>query len=103
MSFMMLLLLLVNPRAVVFSAPPDMANHVSSDRLDLSKPKSIRTDVMVLSPVEENKIAGQGARPLGMVWCCSGGGEGGSRKDSMASLDSRTKRAVIQYIFLEEV
>ncbi|KAJ6942604.1 hypothetical protein NC652_008420 [Populus alba x Populus x berolinensis] len=42
----MLLLLLVNPRAVVFSAPPDMANHVSSDRLDLSKPKSIRTDVI---------------------------------------------------------
>ncbi|KAJ6932757.1 hypothetical protein NC651_008245 [Populus alba x Populus x berolinensis] len=34
-----------------------MANHVSSDRLDLSKPESIRTDVMVLSPVEENKIA----------------------------------------------
>ncbi|KAI5594127.1 hypothetical protein POPTR_003G063150v4 [Populus trichocarpa] len=60
----MLLMLLVNPRAVVFSAPPDMANHISSDRLDLSKPKSIRTDVMVLSQVEENKIASQGARPL---------------------------------------
>ncbi|KAJ6907227.1 hypothetical protein NC651_017805 [Populus alba x Populus x berolinensis] len=34
----MLHMLLANPRAVVFSARPDFTCHVSSDRLDLSKP-----------------------------------------------------------------